>query len=82
MKNPWFRLHDVANMLGLMLGALGIFLAGLEFNNLGITLTGVFSFLLFLFLFAINLYLLINNYQKLYLSMTRKLPFPFSYIRY
>ncbi|MBI2449775.1 hypothetical protein HYV49_05780 [Candidatus Pacearchaeota archaeon] len=72
MKNPWFRLHDIANMFGLMLGAFGIFLTGYQLNSLGIIITGVVSLLFFSILFAINLGLLIFDYIILYPSFTRK----------
>jgi len=72
MEHPWIRLPNVANMLGLMLGALGIFLTGLQLENIYIEVMGILAFVPFILLFSTYLGLLIDDYITLYPQFTRR----------
>lgn len=64
MKNPWERIHDIANALGLMLGALGMIILGLQLGNEWVIRLAISSFLFFVLFLSILLYLFFRDYKK------------------
>lgn len=71
MMHPWMRLPDVANMLGLTLGSLAIFITGLQLNNIYIKIISILSGCFFFLLFIIYLTLCIVDYVELYPDLTK-----------
>ena len=66
MKHPWERIQDIANMIGLALGALSIIFIGVELNNINIRILGVITFIFFFTLFIILFSLFIRDAIKIY----------------
>jgi len=64
--HPWKRRHEVANLLGLILLALAIFLTGLNIKSMPVMIIGIVTLILFTCLFSIILYLIIRDYRQLY----------------
>ena len=67
--HPWERLPDLANMLGLMLGAFGIYLAG---NNKITKVIAIITIAIFMSLFLVYFYLFWRDYFALLPSFTKK----------
>ena len=72
MLNPWVRIQHIANMLGLMLTAAGVFLVGFQLNSLFIMVVGAIAFLPFLVLFSILIALLIDDYLIIFSHLKRR----------
>ena len=76
-KHPWMRAPSLAASLGLIMGAMGIVIAGFQMGagylkTIFITLGFVFIFLLTL-LFILLLYLFFRDYGDLYPKFTRNI---------
>ncbi len=67
VKSPWERIQDIANTVGLMLGALSTLLIGLEINNTSIQLAGLVTLIFFVGLFSALMTMLIQDFIMLYL---------------
>ena len=76
-EHPWMRAPALANMIGLMLGALAVIIASLNIEILWLKLVLVFvgtiALMLFLLLFLSFLCLVIRDYKKLYSGFTREI---------
>lgn len=64
MKNFMMRLIDLANMFGLICGAIAIIYLGIQIKNPNIRLFGIIVIILFIFLFGVFLILLIRDFIK------------------
>jgi hypothetical protein len=71
MKHPWERLHDLTNTLGLILGATGIIIIGIQLNNSLIITIGIISIIFFGLFGFILLYLFVRDYRKSYPNYKR-----------
>ena len=75
-EHPWMRAPALANMLGLILAALGIIIASLQINGFWVKHILIFiatvAFLVFTILFSIFLSLFIRDYIKIYPELTKK----------
>ena len=72
VEHPWMRLPAIANMFGLMLTAIGIFLTGLQLNNSLVILLGIVAFIPFSFFLILLLILSIDDYITLLPTFKRK----------
>lgn len=66
MKHPWIRIQDIANMVGLLLGAISIFIVGQQINNALVKFMGLASLVIFIILLIILLYLCFKDSKTLY----------------
>lgn len=77
VEHPWMRAPALANMLGLILVALGIIIGGLQIEEINLKrifiVLGIIAFVVFTFLFLIFLALAIRDYRDLYPKFTRSI---------
>ncbi len=58
------RSIDLANVLGLICGAIAIVYLGYQIDNQAIIVFGYFSLIIFVLLFLLNIILLIRDFKK------------------
>lgn len=77
VEHPWMRAPALANMLGLILAAVGIIIGGLQIEEAYLRkifiITGIIAFIVFAFLFSIFLALAVRDYRDLYPEFTRSI---------
>ena len=71
MMHPWMRLPDIANMLGLTLASLALFITGFQINDYYVKILGILSTSIFFIYFIVLLVISIFDYVELYPSLTR-----------
>ena len=73
VEHPWMRAPVLANVIGLMLAALGVIITGLQIENIYIAAIGTVAFVLFMLLFFIFLSFSIRDYIDLYPTFKRRI---------
>ena len=70
--HPWLRIQEIANLIGLILGAMGLILIGSQRNNKLLKNIGILSLIIFWVLLFILTILLIRDYIIQYPEYTKK----------